>query len=98
MVTARASAQRVRLPRRRFSLGWLNLSGAALLLALAVVWQLAVSTHAITSEYLPAPTAIGRAIGDLAQSGALTKNFSHTLYVTSVGWVAAGLLGVVLGL
>jgi len=97
MVTARVGAQGTR-PHRRLSLGWLNLSGAALLLALAVVWQLAVSTHVVTSEYLPAPTAIGRAMSDLAQSGALTKNFSHTLYVTSVGWVAAGLLGVVLGL
>jgi ABC-type nitrate/sulfonate/bicarbonate transport system permease component len=82
----------------RLSLRWVNLSGIAFLVALAVLWQLAVAERWITSQYLPKPTAIGQSIGDLAQSGTLTHNFSHTLYVTLIGWVAAGLLGVALGL
>jgi ABC-type nitrate/sulfonate/bicarbonate transport system permease component len=97
MVTGSAASRRrgvLRLP----SLRWVNLSGAAFLVALAALWQLAVAERWITSQYLPEPTAIARSIGDLAQSGALTHNFSHTLYVTLVGWVASGVLGVALGL
>ena len=65
---------------------------------LAALWQLGVSTHAITVQYLPAPIDIVRAIGDLAQSGALVSNFSHTLYVTLIGWAMASVLGVAFGL
>ncbi len=84
--------------RPRLSLRWINVSGIAFLLLFAALWQLAVSTHTITVQYLPAPIDIASAIGDLAQSGALVSNFSHTLYVTLIGWAAASVLGVAFGL
>lgn len=74
-----------------------NLEGIALLLGLAVLWQVAKDTGVITSTFLPAPTQIVRAGGDLVSAGTLTTDVWHTLYVTLAGWAAAGALGVSIG-
>lgn len=83
---------------RGVSLRWLNVPGIAFLLALAVLWQIAMSLRILTSQYLPTPLQIISAISDLARSGQLTSNFGHTLFVSLVGWLAAAVLGVVVGL
>lgn len=76
----------------------LNLEGVLFLVALIAAWQLAVASGAITSQFLPSPTAIASATGDLIASGEMGRNLLHTVYVTLLGWALAGLLGVALGL
>lgn len=99
MVSITRDVERTRRHRRRrLTLGWINARGIAFLLALAAIWQLAMSAGLLKSQYLPTPVAVVRATFDLARSGALTTNFAHTLYVTMLGWVAATVLGIVLGL
>lgn len=101
MATEAATAQR-RIPRARPFRVPINLSGTLFLLGLVAIWQIAVSTHLLKSRFLPEPTKIASAIASLTASGALPSNMGHTLYVTLLGWAAAGLLsfviGVVLGL
>jgi ABC-type nitrate/sulfonate/bicarbonate transport system permease component len=86
--------------RRRARPSWrkLNIEGVAFLLALVALWQIGKDTGAIQSEFLPSPTEIVSATGDLLESGELTANVWHTLYVTVAGWAIAALLGIGLGL
>lgn len=79
-------------------LGGVNGAGLATVAALAGLWEAAVSSGLVDYEFLPAPSAIIRAGVDLAASGVLISNLVHTLTVTLVGWVAAGVLGIGLGL
>jgi ABC-type nitrate/sulfonate/bicarbonate transport system permease component len=74
-----------------------NVEGLGFLVALGVLWQVAMSAGILKSHFLPEPVDIGKAMSDLAQSGALTTAVWHTLYVTVLGWLAAGALGLVLG-
>lgn len=76
----------------------MNISGILFLLALLALWQLAMSTGIFTSTFLPEPREIGESIGELTESGAMTSNLWHTVYVTLVGWGLAGLIGIVVGL
>jgi len=75
-----------------------NVSGILFLIVLAGVWQLAMSTGVLTSNFLPEPWEIGKAVGDLTSSGEMTSNLWHTVYVTLVGWALAGLIGIAFGL
>ena len=75
-----------------------NLEGAAFLLGVAVLWQVAKDTGTISSAFLPSPTQIVKATGDLINAGTLSTDVWHTLYVTLVGWAIAGVLGVAIGL
>lgn len=83
---------------RQLSLGWLNLPGIAFLVVVAVLWQIAMSMHLVNLRYLPTPLHIISATSGLAQSGALARNFGHTLYVSLLGWSAATALGIAVGL
>jgi NitT/TauT family transport system permease protein len=86
-------------PRRRRPLRIpINFSGILFLIALVGVWQLAMSTGVLTSTFLPQPHEIGSAIVDLTESGEMTSNLWHTVYVTLIGWSLAGLIGLTLGL
>jgi ABC-type nitrate/sulfonate/bicarbonate transport system permease component len=64
---------------------------------MAVLWQIAKDTGVITSTFLPAPTQILRAAGDLISAGTLITDVWHTLYVALAGWTIAGVLGVAIG-
>jgi NitT/TauT family transport system permease protein len=75
-----------------------NFSGILFLIALVAIWQLAMSTGILTSTFLPQPKDIGKAIFDLTESGEMTSNLWHTVYVTLIGWALAGLIGFVVGL
>lgn len=76
----------------------MNVSGILFLLALVALWQLAMSAAIFTSTFLPEPRAIGKSIVELTESGAMTSNLWHTVYVTLVGWALAGLIGLFVGL
>ena len=75
-----------------------NFEGAAFLLGVVVLWQVAKDTGAISSTFLPSPTQIVNAAGNLISAGTLTSDVWHTLYVTLVGWGISGVLGVAIGL
>jgi NitT/TauT family transport system permease protein len=76
----------------------INLEGVLFVLALVALWQLAVDTQLIESEFLPAPTEIVSAAGDLIDQGTLPADTWHTVWVTLSGWALAGALGITLGL
>lgn len=98
MISGSSAVPRTRQRRWPVPLGWTNASGIAFLLAVAVIWQLGMSTGLLTFQYLPTPIAVVRATVDLVRSGALAANFAHTMYVTMVGWIASAALGIMLGL
>jgi NitT/TauT family transport system permease protein len=71
--------------------GWI-----ALLIAL-VLWQLAGGFDLVNPLFLPTPLAIGRAIYQLAVSGALWHHLSWSLMRIGVGWVLGTVAGIAVG-
>ncbi len=71
--------------------GWIAL---ALVIAL---WQLAGSARWVNPLFLPAPSAIARAIYELAMSGALWQHVSASLLRIGVGWLLGTAAGVAVG-
>jgi len=69
-------------------------------IALVVViglWQLAGSAGWINPLFLPAPSAIARAIYQLARSGALWQHLSYSIMRIGTGWILGTLAGVIVG-
>lgn len=75
-----------------------NLTGLATVAAIAGLWEATVRAGMIDYEFVPAPSAIGQAVVDLAAAGSLWPQVLHTLVVTVVGWAAAAVIGIALGL
>ncbi|GGI30912.1 ABC transporter permease [Bradyrhizobium guangdongense] len=71
--------------------GWIAL---ALVIA---IWQAAGSARLVNPLFLPPPSAIVRAIYELAMSGALWQHLSASLLRIGVGWVLGTAAGVVVG-
>jgi NitT/TauT family transport system permease protein len=71
--------------------GWLAL---ALVIAL---WQLASGLRWVNPLFLPAPTAIARAIWQLAASGALWQHLSYSIMRIGAGWLLGTVAGVIAG-
>src|ERR1700675_3590497 len=71
--------------------GWIAL---ALVIAL---WQLAGSAGWVNPLFLPAPSAIARAIYQLAISGALWQHLSYSIMRIGSGWILGTAAGVVIG-
>jgi sulfonate transport system permease protein len=90
--SARLSRRRLRPPR------WLNVTGIGVLLGLAVLWELAVVAGVLEYEFLPSPTEIISAFGELLETGEMQRAVLHTLMVTLVGWLLAAIVGIGLGL
>src|SRR5262249_38773580 len=68
--------------------------------ALAVViaiWQAAASTGLVNSLFLPAPSAIVRALWQLAVSGALWEHISYSLMRIGTGWILGTIAGIAVG-
>jgi NitT/TauT family transport system permease protein len=78
-------------PRSSRYAGWI-----ALLIVIAI-WQAAASTGLVNSLFLPAPSAIVRALWQLAVSGALWENISYSLMRIGTGWVLGTIAGVAVG-
>lgn len=75
-----------------------NLSGLLTMVALLGAWETAVRLGSLQLTTLPPPSAVAARAGDLVLSGTLLADLLHTLQVTLLGWVLAGLIGVALGL
>jgi ABC-type nitrate/sulfonate/bicarbonate transport system permease component len=60
-------------------------------------WQLAGSAGWINPLFLPAPSAIARAIYQLAVSGALWHHLSYSIMRIGVGWILGTVAGVIVG-
>jgi len=71
--------------------GWIAL---ALVIA---VWQAAGTVGLVNPLFLPAPSAIARAIYELAISGALWQHVSASLLRIGVGWLLGTAAGVAVG-
>src|ERR1700730_14649043 len=79
------------IPKTGRHSGWI-----ALLLVIAL-WQLAASTALINPLFLPAPTAIARAIYQLAISRALWQQLSYSLMRIGLGWILGTAAGIIVG-
>jgi NitT/TauT family transport system permease protein len=71
--------------------GWIALS------VVLALWQLAGATSLVNPLFLPTPSAICRAIYQLAVSGALWHHLSWSLMRIGVGWVIGTIAGVAVG-
>jgi NitT/TauT family transport system permease protein len=71
--------------------GWI-----AMVLVIAL-WQLADSLRWVNPLFLPAPTAIARAIWQLAASGALWQHLSWSIMRIGTGWLLGTVAGVIAG-
>jgi ABC-type nitrate/sulfonate/bicarbonate transport system permease component len=71
--------------------GWI-----ALVLVIGL-WQLAGSAGWINPIFLPTPSAIARAIYQLAVSGALWHHLSYSLMRIGTGWLLGTIAGVIVG-
>jgi len=72
--------------------------GGWIALALAIVlWQLAGNAGLVNPLFLPPPSAIARAIYELAVSGALWQHVSASLLRIAVGWLLGTAAGVAAG-
>lgn len=78
--------------------GRVNGPGLLTVALLLGAWEALVQTGALEYDYLPAPTAIAEGGRALLASGELTDNLFHTLSVTLLGWLAASVTGVALGM
>jgi NitT/TauT family transport system permease protein len=67
-------------------------------LALVIgIWQLAGSAGWVNPLFLPPPSAIARAIWQLALSGALWRHLSVSIMRIGTGWILGTVAGVVVG-
>ena len=79
------------MPRTGRAAGWV-----ALVLVIGL-WQLAGSARLVNPLFLPPPSAIARAIWQLALSGALWHHLSWSIMRIGTGWILGTVAGVVIG-
>jgi ABC-type nitrate/sulfonate/bicarbonate transport system permease component len=72
-------------------------SGWIALVLVIGLWQLAGSAGWINPLFLPAPSAIARAIYQLAISGALWHHLSYSIMRIGTGWILGTIAGVIVG-
>jgi ABC-type nitrate/sulfonate/bicarbonate transport system permease component len=69
-----------------------------IVLVLAIgLWQLAGSAGWVNPLFLPTPSAIARAIYQLALSGALWRHLSYSIMRIGTGWILGTIAGVIVG-
>jgi ABC-type nitrate/sulfonate/bicarbonate transport system permease component len=73
-------------------------AAVATLCAVVALWQVAASAGLISTMFLPAPIAIGRALWALTVSGELWGHLSASLFRLAVGWVTGTVFGIGVGL
>jgi NitT/TauT family transport system permease protein len=61
------------------------------------IWQLAGSAGWVNPLFLPPPSAIARAIWQLAISGALWHHLSYSIMRIGTGWILGTIAGVIVG-
>ena len=72
-------------------------AGAATLVLLLALWQVAAWRGWMSTTFLSAPLDIARAIVALARSGELWAHFDASLWRLVVGWLAGTLAGLLVG-
>ncbi len=72
-------------------------AGAAIPVAVIVLWQLGGSAGWISPEFLPAPWSILSAFAGLAASGELLHHLGVSIGRAGLGYVIGGVLGLLLG-
>jgi ABC-type nitrate/sulfonate/bicarbonate transport system permease component len=72
-------------------------SGWIALMLVIGFWQLAGSAALVNPLFLPAPSAIVRAIWQLAISGALWHHLSYSIMRIGAGWILGTIAGVIVG-
>ncbi len=77
--------------------GRTNVIGTLTMGLVAVIWEALVRYGLADYQFLPAPSDVLGAATDLVSSGELFANVAHTAMVTLLGWAAASLIGVGLG-
>lgn len=75
--------------------GW---AGAVTLAVVLGVWEGGARLHWFSTAFLSMPSAIGRALVDLAVSGELAGHLGASLSRLALGWLAGTMVGVVAGL
>jgi ABC-type nitrate/sulfonate/bicarbonate transport system permease component len=92
------------LPREGLRLGALGraaatrLAGSLSLIALVIAWQFASTSGLVTPFLLPPISAVLERVWQDALTGNLAINLGLTLYRTMVGFLVAGIAGVVIGI
>lgn len=76
----------------------INIPGLLTMAMLGGLWEALVRSGILEYENLPAPSAVVVGAGALASSGELGANLLHTLTATLLGWLAASVIGIGLGL
>jgi NitT/TauT family transport system permease protein len=72
-------------------------AGWAALAVILALWQVADSLGLVNPLFLPPPLAIGRALYQLAMSGALWQHLAASLLRIGVGWVLGTAAGITVG-
>jgi NitT/TauT family transport system permease protein len=88
---------RVRFRAAGFAPRDIPVAGAATLIGLLVLWQIAASLGLISTTFLSTPVQIGRALYALAISGELWANLAASLQRLAIGWFAGTAAGLVVG-
>src|SRR4051794_39411897 len=86
------------MSRATRSLRRINGLGLLTMVGLIGLWEVLVRSRTLEYQFLPAPSAVATGVRTLLSSGKLLPNLMHTLEVTLLGWVAASVLGISLGL
>ena len=72
-------------------------ASVATLVGIVLLWQLAASAGVISTQFLPAPVSIGRALLNLAVSGELWVHLSASLGRLAIGWTLGTVCGIAVG-
>ncbi len=94
LIPAAAPARRVRSLRPPSPLA---LTGLALPVALAALWEVGAAAGLFSPRLFPPPSEVARTIGDLAGSGELAGHITTTLWRVWWGFVAGTVAATVLG-
>jgi sulfonate transport system permease protein len=86
------------MPERRSLLHRINWPGLATIALAFLLWEMLLRAGFAQYQNLPAPSAIADGLVEIAASGQLLADTLHTLRSVLVGWGAALLAGIVLGL
>ena len=86
------------MPERRHLLHRINWPGLATIALAFLLWEMLLRAGFAQYQNLPAPSAIAGGLVEISVSGQLLADTAHTLRSVLVGWGAALLAGVVLGL
>src|SRR5262245_65490310 len=86
------------MPERRRLLHRINWPGLATIALVFLLWEMLLRAGFAQYQNLPAPSAIAGGLVEIAGDGQLLADTLHTLGSVLVGWAAAVVLGVTLGL